>query len=133
MSTRPTYEELEQRVKELEEQNRELKRLKSEAKKQDEYKKSINSTDVSRRKQAEEALRESEERFRVLSEASFEGVLIHENGTIMDVNKTYTELSGYEYDEMIGMNVLELTPPECRDLMKQNIESDFEGAYESMG
>ncbi|MBS3756725.1 MAG: PAS domain S-box protein, partial [Desulfobacterales bacterium] len=89
--------------------------------------------DITERKEAEQQLRESEERFRVLSEASFEGVVIHENGIIIDANKTYTELSGYEYDEIIGMNVLEPTSPECHDLMKQNIESNFEGAYESIG
>ena len=89
--------------------------------------------DITEHKQAEETLRESEERFRVLSEASFEGIVIHENGIIIDVNKTFTELFGYEYDQTIGMNLLELATPECRNLIKQNILSEFEGAYEAMG
>ncbi|MFO8240686.1 MAG: PAS domain S-box protein, partial [Dissulfuribacterales bacterium] len=89
--------------------------------------------DITERKQVEETLRESEERFRVLSEASFEGIVIHENGIIIDVNKTFTELFGYEYDQIIGMNLLELATPECRNRIKQNILSEFEGAYEAMG
>ncbi|MCF8112173.1 MAG: PAS domain S-box protein, partial [Desulfobacteraceae bacterium] len=91
------------------------------------------TTDITARKKTENDLKESEERFRVLSEASFEGIVIHENGIIIDVNKTFTELFGYEYDQIIGMNVLDLATPEYRDLIKQNILSDFEGTYEAIG
>jgi PAS domain S-box-containing protein len=91
------------------------------------------ATDITDRKKSEKALKESEERFRVLSEASFEGIVIHENGIIIDANKTFTELFGYEYDQILGINVLELATPECRGLIKQNILSDFEGRYEAMG
>ncbi|MCK4965983.1 PAS domain S-box protein, partial [bacterium] len=46
-------------------------------------------------KKAREALEESEERFRRLSEATFEGIVIHEEGIILDVNKTFAEMFGY--------------------------------------
>ncbi|HEX3775834.1 MAG TPA: PAS domain S-box protein [Polyangiaceae bacterium] len=48
------------------------------------------------------ALRESEERFRALSNAAREAVLIHENGIVRDVNHAFTSLLGYERDEVIG-------------------------------
>ncbi len=40
--------------------------------------------DIAERKRSEEALRESEERFRRLSDASFEGIVITEKGVVLD-------------------------------------------------
>ncbi|HWZ92263.1 MAG TPA: PAS domain S-box protein, partial [Polyangiaceae bacterium] len=48
------------------------------------------------------ALRESEERFRALSDAAREAVLIHENGVVQDVNQAFTALLGYSRTEVIG-------------------------------
>ena len=63
--------------------------------------------DMTKRKQAEDALRGSEERFRLLSEASFEGIVIHDKGEILDANQSLAKIFGYELDEIIGMNDLE--------------------------
>ena len=41
------------------------------------------------------ALRDSEERFRSLSDASFEGIMIHHEGTILDANLAFLRLFGY--------------------------------------
>ncbi len=54
------------------------------------------------RRQAEQALRESEERFRQFSEATFEGIFIHKDGVVMDVNTAGRTLSGYPQDQIIG-------------------------------
>ena len=89
--------------------------------------------DMTKRKRAEEALRGSEERFRLLSEASFEGIVIHDKGEILDANQSLAKIFGYELDEIIGMNVLELAAPECRDVVKNNVLSGFEEAYEAIG
>jgi len=42
--------------------------------------------DITARKQSEKALRESEQRFRTLAEATFEGITLTENGVIVDLN-----------------------------------------------
>ena len=89
--------------------------------------------DMTKRKRAEEVIRESEERFRLLSEASFEGILIHDKGEILDANQTFAKIFGYELDEIIGMNVLELAAPECREVVKRNVLSGLEEAYEAIG
>jgi PAS domain S-box-containing protein len=87
--------------------------------------------DITERKRAEEALRESEERFRRLSEASFEGIVIHDKGKILDANRTCAQMFGYEVSEVIGMDALDFAAPEFRDLALQNVLSGYEKPYEA--
>lgn len=56
-------------------------------------------------------LRESEERFQKLSDAAFEGIVIHENGRIMAANRALAEMFGYDLSELIGMTRTELIAP----------------------
>jgi PAS domain S-box-containing protein len=90
------------------------------------------SRDISERKRAEEALRESEERFRRLAEASFEGIVIHDKGKILDANRTCAQMFGYEVSEAIGMDALDFAAPEFRDLALQNVLSGHEKPYEAL-
>ncbi len=56
------------------------------------------------RKRAEEALRESEEKFRTIIEQSTEGVvLIDEEGNIVEWNQANERMTGLRRDEVIGM------------------------------
>jgi len=89
--------------------------------------------DITERRQTEGALRESEERFRRLSDATSEGIVINDKGKILDVNLTFAAMFGYEMSEVIGMNVLQLMAPEYRDLTERNILAGFEQLYESVG
>jgi PAS domain S-box-containing protein len=87
--------------------------------------------DITEYKSSEEALRQSEERFRGLAEATFEGILIHEAGTILETNEAFARMFGYELSEVTGMNALDLATPESREVIWQNIVSDYEGPYEA--
>lgn len=49
-----------------------------------------------------EQLAESRSRFQRLAEATFEGIIIHENGEILDVNRSLTQMIGYDRDELVG-------------------------------
>ncbi|MBM3236414.1 PAS domain S-box protein [Candidatus Poribacteria bacterium] len=89
--------------------------------------------DITERRQAEEELRESEERFRRLSDATFEGIVINDKGEILDINQTFATMFGYEMSELIGMNAVELMTPEFRELTLKNILTGFEQPYESVG
>jgi PAS domain S-box-containing protein len=89
--------------------------------------------DITERKQAEDAVRESEERFRRLSEAAFEGIAIHEKGTILDANEALATMFGYEPTEPIGMTALEMTAPESRDLMSEKIRVGYLEPFEAVG
>jgi PAS domain S-box-containing protein len=85
------------------------------------------------RKNAEEALKESEERFKSLHNASFGGIAIHDKGVILDCNLGLSEISGYTVEELIGMNGLMLVAEDSRDTVMKNILSGFEEPYEVMG
>ncbi len=89
--------------------------------------------DITDLKQAEQALRESEERFRYLHEASFGGIGIHDKGIILDCNQGLAAISGYSTDELIGMNGLDLIAPDWRDHVMQNIMSGYEQPYDVEG
>lgn len=88
--------------------------------------------DITERKQAEEALQESEERFRSLSEASFEGIAITERGIVIDANERIAEMLGYSHDEIIGMNVMDMVAPESQDLVRERILAGYEAPYEHL-
>ena len=67
--------------------------------------------DITERKQAEEALRESEEKHRVLIETTATGfVIVDAQGRVLDANDEYARLSGYKKREQIlGRSVTEWT------------------------
>ncbi|MBN1953172.1 MAG: PAS domain S-box protein [Bacteroidales bacterium] len=68
--------------------------------------------EITDRVMMERALKESEERFKTLSNLTFEGIIIHENGLILDCNLSFERQIGYSRKELIGMQLLEqLIPP----------------------
>lgn len=88
-------------------------------------------TEVTERKQAEEKLRENEERFRRFAEeASSEGILIHDDGIILDVNQAFAAMHGYHRDELVGSHFSVAIAPDWIDFVKSKAESHYQGAYE---
>ena len=81
-------------------------------------------------KHANQTQREDNERFRRLSEATFEGIAITEKGVIIDANERFAEMLGYSLKETIGMNVIDLVAPESRELVQERILSGYESPYE---
>jgi PAS domain S-box-containing protein len=77
-----------------------------------------------------EVLSESEDRFRGLSRATFEGVVIHEQGRIIDTNAAADELFGIAHEELIGRDALELLTTESSTAARERIEAGSEAPYE---
>ncbi|HEX2739427.1 MAG TPA: PAS domain S-box protein, partial [Rubrobacter sp.] len=89
--------------------------------------------DVTERQRTQEELRQSEERFKVLAQEVVEGILLIENGRIIDANRSVTEMFGYELEELIGKEAIELTLPEIRELVRRRIADEDTTVYESEG
>ena len=76
------------------------------------------------RKRGEEALRESEEKFRTLFEESRDAIYIStREGAMVDANQSALDLFGYSKEEILGLDVPELyANPVGRTIFQQEIE-----------
>jgi len=91
-------------------------------------------TDITERKQAEQALRESEQRFRRLCEAAEEGVCIHDGGFLLDANVRFFEMFGYKPPDLLGKDVLGICiAPERVDETRQRVRQQDPGPFETTG
>ncbi len=91
MAKKPTYKELEQRIGVLEE-------------------------NAATRKRAEEALRESNERYRTVIEHSNDGVAIAKGDNHLYVNKKFVEIFGYDRpEEIVGKRISVVIHPRDRE------------------
>jgi PAS domain S-box-containing protein len=83
--------------------------------------------DISELKSSTEALYDSQMRMARMAEATFEGLIIHDGVTVIDANQTLADMLGYEIDELVGMDVLDITAPSRRhDVTKRINENEAE-------
>jgi two-component system, cell cycle sensor histidine kinase and response regulator CckA len=69
--------------------------------------------DITARKRAEEALRESEERYRsVFNNAAVGITLKSPDGTFLEVNQAVADILGYDRSELVGMSARDVTYPD---------------------
>jgi len=93
----------------------------------------FSSRDVTARRQIEQDLAESEERFKALHNASFGGIAIHDKGVILECNLGLSHMSGFTMEELVGMDGLLLIAEDWRPLVRSNIQAVYERPYEAYG
>ena len=95
--------------------------------------------DIHRRKEAEERLRKSEEKYRRIVEIAGEGFLLMDEAlNIVDLNSAYARMVGYSRSELIGRKPFDLEPDDFVQIGVQSQEetpdqeySEFEYEIES--
>ncbi|MFA4917616.1 MAG: PAS domain S-box protein [Thermodesulfovibrionales bacterium] len=112
---RKTYDELELRVKErtkdLAEANEQLLR------------------EIEERKKAAESLRESEERYRTITNSLPNVVFVYKGSTIHYINESGLKILGYLRDEVIGKNVFDFLADDSKELVAKNMQRRISGEH----
>jgi len=83
-------------------------------------------SDITERKQAEEALRESEENYRVIAHSSIDVIFVVDRfGKQLFLNNSIERVLGYKVEEAIGRSFIEFLPKECVATYQSQLESIF--------
>ena len=85
--------------------------------------------DVTQRRETEQALRESEAKFRDLAEQSPNMIFINHRGRVVYANRSCEELMGYSRDDFYadGFDFMTLIAREDRAKIRQNLEQHMQG------
>lgn len=72
-------------------------------------------------------LAEENIRFKTLAEAAFEGIFIHDQGNILDVNSEASRLFNCQPSELLGQNLTKYLPAECQGALLIESDRPYEG------
>jgi PAS domain S-box-containing protein len=89
--------------------------------------------EIIERKHSEEALRESEEKYRVLVENASDAIVVARDGMLCFVNSKAIELSGYSAKELLSNPFTTVVHPQDRDMVQHNYLQRLSGKPVPMG
>ena len=88
--------------------------------------------DITERRRADQALRDSEEQYRAIFNASADALVLRDaDFSIVDVNATYEAMSGYPRAEVLGVDRVLANPPEVMATIRALHEKALAGADRS--
>jgi diguanylate cyclase (GGDEF)-like protein/PAS domain S-box-containing protein len=80
-------------------------------------------TDISKRKKAELALRESEQKFRMIFNSTNDGIIIRTlDGQILEANQVFCQRFGYSREELLQMNIRQLRAPDFEEWQPEQMK-----------
>lgn len=79
------------------------------------------NTDIDDQMKIQARLEESEKRYKILAESSFEGIGVTENGILIDCNEALSQMLKCSSKELIGKNYLDFVAPESRTTVENTI------------
>ena len=83
--------------------------------------------DITERQRAQEALRSSEARFRMLADTTTAAIFIHRGNCLRYVNRTAVTMTGYSKDELLDMDFLEIIHQDWQQLAQKRGLSRLQG------
>ncbi len=88
--------------------------------------------DITKKKQIEGELEENKEKYKGLSEASFESIFISEKGICIEQNSAAEEMFGYTTEEALGRYGTDWITPEYRGVVMKAMIDGIEAPYEAV-
>ena len=76
---------------------------------------------------------DTEDLYRLLCDASFEGIAIYDRGKVLAANSAFTDLFGYEPSEIVGMDAIDFFTPQTRDALTEYLGSRHEEKFRAIG
>jgi len=119
-------QELLSKGKEITKKNAELQAQNAELQKVELEQKSI----IQRLEKAEVMLKESNDRYQLLSEVTFEGILIHHNGIAIDANNRFFNMTGFDRSDIPGLDVFDIVSEKDKEKARENILKAYAGPYQ---
>ena len=82
---------------------------------------------IDERKQAEELLKDSEQKYRTLVEEGFDGIFIHKGSEIIFANKLFYNMLGYDEGELLGLDHWLVYHPDYQEITRERAQACMQG------
>jgi two-component system cell cycle sensor histidine kinase/response regulator CckA len=89
--------------------------------------------DITESRGAQLALSESAERYRKLTDATFDAVVVSQDGILKEMNAGYIEMFGYNVEELLGRPITDLVAEKSREEVERRYRENIDGTYEVLG